>query len=191
MDDIHGDFPNLKVDYLIYCNCVDCKKSVTPTAFKYFEELLVYRREKRKETIECRNKADQVKISDVLRGIISPTQAKEDLNKLGQLKKDVQEIKEIMDEFKPISPEKSNNHIYGMLIAFAVMFPTIAYSVSQLPTGKAVLSIVATLLFLMLGLVYAGAQSKTFSEDTFVKISERILSKIPGLGSLVTLIKGQ
>ncbi len=42
----------------------------------------------------------------------------------------------------------------------------------------------------LLMLVFAGTQSKTLSEDAFVKISEGILKKIPGLSSLVNLIKG-
>jgi hypothetical protein len=44
---------------------------------------------------------------------------------------------------------------------------------------------------MMLILVFAGTQNKTLSEDAFVKISERILSKIPGLDYIINLIKGK
>jgi len=195
LTDIHGDFPNLEVEYVIYCNCKDCKESDNPTPFNYFKELLRYRRELKLEEIECRTKAQKVKISDVLSGIISPSQAKEDQNRAATHFTNNITVNPtfVMPEISPNStPEKSNNSIYGGLIAFVVILPTIALCVDMMKSPYlAVLVVVTTILIMMLLLVYAGTQSKTFSEDAFVKISERILSKIPGLGSLVTLIKGE
>lgn len=191
--DIHADFPQLEVDYVIYCNCEACKQSGAPTPFSYFNDLLRYRRELKLEEIECRSKGKKVKISDILSGIISPAQAREDQHSSIHLTGSIKELGEIMAKSSQNStPEKSSNGIYGALIAFVIVLPTIALCVNLMNSMlAAVLVIVATILVLMLVLVYAGTQSKTLSEDAFVKISERILSKIPGLGSLVTLIKGQ
>lgn len=189
--DIHQDFPNLEVDYVIYCTCEDCQQSGKPTPFDYYKHLLRYRRELGAKTVECTTRKRQVKIDDILKGVISPAQAIEDENR--QIKIKGKNLTINMAEPSPNStPEKSNSSIYGALTAFVVILPTLAFCVTTMRETPllAVLTIVATVLILMLVLVYAGTQSKTFSEDAFVKISERILSKIPGLGSLVTLIKG-
>jgi internalin A len=190
--DIHADFPNLEVDYVIYCNCEDCKQTPQPTPFNYHKDLLRYRRELKAETIECKTKKRQVPIADVLSGVISTAQAREDQARSIVVNGSFKDLESFMKEQQPTTPEKSNEGIYGALIAFIVVLPTIALCVSLMKSAlAAALVIVATILVLMLVLVYAGTQSKTFSEDAFVKICERILSKIPGLGSLLTLIKGQ
>ena len=105
LDDIREDFPNLVVDYLIYCNCEDCRERDTPTAFKYFDELLYYRRELRSSTIECRTKKRQVDIEGVMRGIIS-TKAQEMDNRSRELDGLIGQLSDQATHFARENPKK-------------------------------------------------------------------------------------
>lgn len=91
LDDIHEDYPDLAVEYLIYCPCSACKEASQPGRYKYYDELLFYSKFKGKTTIECRNLADQVSIEEILKGIFSgvqaPTEAIRNWVEAGELKK--------------------------------------------------------------------------------------------------------
>jgi GTPase SAR1 family protein len=78
LSDIYDDFPKLEVEYHIYCNCEDCKLSPRPTRFRYYDQLLHYRRVLNRDTIECQTKGKPVQISQILRGIVSAEQATKD-----------------------------------------------------------------------------------------------------------------
>jgi internalin A len=199
LSDIHQEFTTVVAGYELYCPCVICRQSNKPTLYKY-QTLLRYLHESKTETIECQNLVGQVKISEILSGVISSEEATNEhgIGGLGYRMKQVEgqinalNAKEtnITINMEP-NHEQSNSSIYGALTAFVVILPVIAYSISQLEPLKAVLTIASTILMMMLILVFAGTQNKTLSEDAFVKLSERILNKIPGLDYIINLIKGK
>ena len=76
--EINESFDKLNMDFIIHCSCDDCKAVPRPTKFKYHEELLRYRYELNKDTIECKTKGKPVLIAQLLRGIVSAEQAAQD-----------------------------------------------------------------------------------------------------------------